>query len=508
MRRLQALFLILTTALAYGCVAGGGDEPTGSIDQVLSGPWVDPGGTCTDVSQGTVKDNHENCSWTCFKRCKGLSVNWSAKGVPTYPNQLWNQDGTPQDCQNDPACAKIQAECASAAPGQCTGLGGPRSPAYDFICVPTGSNGNPLCSAHGQPPLQTQTKREKSYGMRFDVVTFNGLCSSGLPLEKNGRAKCFACDEFNIFNQGPPHFITMPGDVHAPQVWAQGNALAAYVNSLTDLWGGKAGKLTQQERARKGPTTPGELMQSLSHLYACGVPAYIILNEISRSVWVKNPKKCPAGGPCMTYRQYVVHMAHNLRVFFGKHVIVASPFWYPINQGKHPALKANWAALGRNAYIAIEANELDGPNVYNHKDSYGDDGDPVTYCKVRYKMMLSAYHDFGIPYRKLMIVQNFSNTCNATAKKGQAGACCKAREKCAGPGPYGRFGISIAKWKKVVHARDVALKNLLVHGLSGRRFAGFLSYGWGGFWGKPHGKYINERHAIMNQYVDDWKSWK
>ncbi len=506
MRRLQVLLLILTTALAYGCVAGGGDEPTASIDQVLNGPWLDPG-VCTDVSGTVVKNSHESCTWTCFKRCRDLAVNWSADNVPTYPNQRWNRNGMPQDCQNDPACKQIQDQCATAAPGQCVGLGGPRAPAYDFICVPTGADGQSLCSgAQGQPQLQLQTGRRKSYGLRFDVVTFNGICSSGQTLSK-GRAKCFACDEFKIFNQGPPHFMTLPGDVHGPQVWGKGNKLAAYVNSLTDLWNGKAGKLTQQERARKGPTSAGELMESLSRVYACGVPAFIILNEISRSVWLTNPSKCTPGRPCTTYRNYVKQLVKHLQVDFGKKVIVASPYWYPINQAKIPKLKADWETLGRYGYIGIEANELDGLSVYTHKDMYGDEGDPVTFSKSRYKMMLSAYHDFGIPYRKLLIVQNFANTCNATAKSGQEGACCTGRVHCAKPGHFGRYGVSLAKWKIVVHARDVALKTLLVGGVGGHRFAGFLSYGWGGFWGVQHDTYMNQRHQIMKLYASDWKSW-
>lgn len=501
-RRLHGLLLILIAALFYGCVAGG-DGSLGSTDQVLSGPWLDTG-ACTNVTKSVVRDNHENCTWTCYKRCRSLSVNWSVDGVAGYPNQLWNTDGTPQDCKNDPACVKARQACAAAAPGQCAGFGGPRTPSYDWSCVPTGSSGTSLCTGPTGPEPQSQTGRQKSYGLRFDVVTFNGICSGAGDLVK-GRTKCFACDDLAIMNQGPPHFLTLPGDVHGPQVWKKGNALAAYVNDLTGLWKGTSGKLVAHDKA---PTTAAQLMASLSRLYTCGVPSFIILNEISRSAWRKNYKKCPAGRPCTTYRHYVVDLARRLRRYFGKHVIVASPFWYPIDQVKHPALKADWKALGKQASIAIEANELNGHSVWVHKDRYGDEGDPVSYSRARYKMMLRAYASFGIPYGKLMILQNFANTCNPTAKPKQPGACCSAgHEHCKKPGPFGRYGVPLAQWKKVVRARDAALKQLLVDGANGHRFAGVLSYGWGGYWGVPHDRYISERHDIMRLYENDWKTW-
>jgi hypothetical protein len=450
MRRL-ALLLALT-ALA-GCSAGV-DEPVGQTSQAVTCSADDSPVSCgNQLGQskgcalgvyrfdiGTLSRSCPStpytCTWTCFKKCKNMSEG----GVDV--NYSIDTGTCPQGSPNCPA----KAACVATAPTKCKNLGGSEAPGYDWSCVPDDTT-----------PGQ--------------------------------RTKCYPCDDFEILNNpGQPHFLGMSSDALANEVRANGNALAHYVNDLRGLWRGTFGK-PEDEQKQKGSTTAAQLIASAKEAYTCSLPKWIILNEISHGTWPKNK----------SYRHYVVQLAKALATQFQKSVIVASPFWNPVDQ---KAFKTDWKNLSKYAYIAVEANELDGQSVFHCSNNYQrractTQAERIAYALARYKASLHAYEAFGIPARRLMVVENFANTigardCNLVRQQHPSWHCNPADT-------FGRRDLSEADWKLVVEARDKGLRPVLGPG----GFSGFLSYGWGGF-DRPD--FISQRHVFMKQYVNDWKS--
>ena len=224
----------------------------------------------------------------------------------------------------------------------CTG----RACGSDGCSGDCGACGAPLaCTSRGQcvgsPP--------GPFAMRFDVATtqcgsidaactiggddYPRCCPSTVPGDP--KNKCFCDSDFDHVDRGPPHLVVVASDAHRGDIWAAGNAQAAYVNDLNDLYPGSDGGMKADAAMADAQTG-----------FPSGVPTWFVANEISTSLWPTDP----------VYRQYVRAFAARMKQTYGKSVIVASPFPAPADNG------SDWSALAGNAYVAVEV-QLTGKEV-------------------------------------------------------------------------------------------------------------------------------------------------
>lgn len=260
---------------------------------------------------------------------------------------------------------------------------------------------------------------------RFDIATLS--CSSGGSCT-GAEDKCFCQADFDVLNGGPSHFLGLGTDKQKPNVWAQGNFQAVYVDDLNTNW--EAG----------GAARAAAVMATATQNFTCGVPSWVIVNEISAGLWPSNA----------SYRDYVVAFAKSLHVDHGRTVVIAAPFDGPGANG------AWWSQLQQYAFVGAE--------VYLSGKEVNASGNSVAWCKAQYQSAINAYASVGVPKSRLFLFEHFGNS---AADKG-----------------WGRAGVSVAGWKNAISARAQAIGQL--------GFAGFVSYGWGG----------NEMHAPESDRLD------
>ena len=214
-------------------------------------------------------------------------------------------------------------------------------------------------------------------------------------------------------------FLAMGSDAHRSEVVAKGNSLAIYYNNLTVNIGssdgfGRADDI-QNTWINPNFTTYGQQ------------PTWIVLNEISGSLWPGDA----------TYRQWVKDCVFKLHVVYGHEVVIYAPFDHPGANG------ADWQYVSKYAYIAAE-NYLDGATINAH-------GNSISWCQSQYQITLDAYTGLGVPASRLILGEHFAQTVSGTG--------------------YGRSGVSYAGWDSALIARGHALQNI--------GFSGFISYAWG-----------------------------
>lgn len=273
------------------------------------------------------------------------------------------------------------------------------------------------CPTNGPPPGPANK--------RFDIATLS--CSSGGSCS-GAEDKCFCQQDFDVLNGVPSHFLGLGSDKQKPNVWDKGNFQAVYVDDLNTDW------------PSGGAARAAAVMAEAQQNFPCGVPSWVIVNEISASLWPSNA----------SYRDYVVAFAKSLHVDHGRSVVIAAPFDGPGANG------AWWSQLQQYAYVGAE--------VYLSGKEVNASGNSVAWCKQQYQNAIDAYASVGVPKSRLFLFEHFGNS---AADKG-----------------WGRAGVSVAGWKNAIHARAQAIGQL--------GFAGFVSYGWGG----------NEMHAPESDRLD------
>jgi hypothetical protein len=262
--------------------------------------------------------------------------------------------------------------------------------------------------------------------LRFDVATQLDAtamsndgdtthCASIVPADDKGHRKCLRGAELEALNykNARGHFVAMPTDSHRAQIHANGNALAGYINALNDDFGKKSGH-----------DAAVDALAAMKVAYNGKLPQYVIVNEISAGTWPANAE----------YRQYVVDFASTLAEA-GKTPIVAAPFDAPKSNAD------SWSALAKVGYVAAEI-QITGPEVV------ADAG----YAQRTLENSVSAYGHLGVAKSRLMFLDNYSNSTPGTE--------------------WGRSGVSLDDWKKVIVARTNAAAAV--------RFAGYVSYAWEG----------------------------
>ena len=225
-------------------------------------------------------------------------------------------------------------------------------------------------------------------------------------------------DELN-FPTTNGHYIAMGTDAHRLDLATNGNALAIYYNTFGDGY----------------PTNSGAQQAALIDQYAVSgftstgpKPNWIVLNELSASLWPNDA----------TYRAWARDVVHALKNTYGYNVILYAPFANP------GANASDWQAITADAYIGIE-NYLSGSAVKAN-------GFSVSWCQSQYQSSITSYTGLGVSRTKLMLGEEFTQSTAGT--------------------DYGRSGVSSNDWDTAILARNQAGQNV--------RFAGFLSYAWGG----------------------------
>jgi hypothetical protein len=166
--------------------------------------------------------------------------------------------------------------------------------------------------------------------LKFDIATFCCPCSVDSHI-------CQPQFDHLNFPSTNGHYIAMGSDAHRLELATNGNALAIYYNTFNDGY----------------PTNSGAQQAALINQYAISGftstgprPDWIILNEISSSLWQNNP----------TYRAWARDVVHALKSTYGYQVILYAPFANP------GANASDWQAIAADAYIGVE-NYLSGRGV-------------------------------------------------------------------------------------------------------------------------------------------------
>ena len=255
----------------------------------------------------------------------------------------------------------------------------------------------------------------RAFDFRFDVCTF---VESAEFSENHLRQAHF--DRLNFVSPNG-HQIMMGTDAHRPELNAAGNVLGVYHNSLTQVYTDSA----------HNPTVAADIYHQYAvtnHGNTGAVPQWISMNEISSSLWQNSAE----------YRGWLAATVARLHDFYGHEMIVFSPFSNPLNPDRAP----DWQAIASKAYIGVE-NFLSGEEVRAN-------GYSVTWAQNQYKVSLDSYMAKGVDPSRVMLTEYFAHTLAGTG--------------------YGRAGVPIDEWQRVINVRSDAIRNV--------GFAGFIGYAW------------------------------
>lgn len=245
---------------------------------------------------------------------------------------------------------------------------------------------------------------------RFDIVTFCCPCSPDDHLCQT------QFDHLNWVSTNG-HFLSMGSDTHRPEVNANGNFLAVYINDLNTGYGSVTGA-TRADQIHN---------QIVANYTSNGVtPTWVVLNEISAGLWPGT----------QAYRSWVIAVCSRLKNTYSHTVIVCAPFDGP---GQNDA---DWTSLSNSAYVGAECY-LSGQEV-------NASGNSVSWCQTQYQNCKNAYTAHGVPSTKLYLVEHFGQTVTNTG--------------------WGRSGCSYAGWDNAINARSTAAHNV--------GFPGFVSFAW------------------------------
>jgi autotransporter-associated beta strand protein len=250
----------------------------------------------------------------------------------------------------------------------------------------------------------------------------------------------FGQAQFDVLNYPSinGNYMMTSTDNHRPEMVANGNDLSEFYNFLQaryDAHATKDGSVSADEidayvttnSTKNGPK-----------------PSWLILNEISASLWPPN-----AGPPeDSTYRNWLLDCVTRLHEHYGYNVVTYSPFQ---TVGGNDA---SWQALSAVSYIGIECY-LSGTEVWN---SGATNSQRLAWAEGQYQASKNSYLNKGVDASRLFLGEDFANTSTTTSTGVAVG--------------WGRAGLaSAADWDTVIQLRQDAIRNV--------GFAGFLAYTWG-----------------------------
>ncbi len=285
-----------------------------------------------------------------------------------------------------------------------------------------------------------------AYDIHFDYTSFDNANTPGAHPH-------FGQAQFNVLNYPSinGNYMMTSTDNHRPEMVGAGNDLAQFYNNfLIDY-----NKTPKPTAAQEADTINAYAINNSTNNGS--KPKWLILNEISASLWQQNP-----GDPSLNpHRQWVIDCVTRLHDVYGFNVITYAPY-ATVGTGS-PNNGASWQALAEKSYIGVE-NYLSGPEVLAGGSSYAS---RVAWAQSQYQASINTYTAVGVDRSRLFLGEHFGNT---TAGNG-----------------FGRAGISAADWDTVIQVRQDAIYNV--------GFAGFLAYSWG-----SNTMGITEAEQIQHEY--------
>jgi murein DD-endopeptidase MepM/ murein hydrolase activator NlpD len=323
-----------------------------------------------------------------------------------------------------PAVPPVPTEPPGAAPnGASAAAGGaetPLAPPPKFDGAgPASTAATKAAPAVAAPPAAVAAT-PATLDRRFDVLWFGG----NHPLSE---------EVFDILRRGQSavgrgHYIALPSTRRRADVEAAGNAVAHYDNaSLASATRGAAGQGAWRQPGHLDAVVDSILAHRLQQAFTT---PWIFLNEISASVWGREPG----------YRRWVVALVQRLAEG-ALRPVVFSPF-----KGPTRGLD-EWRELGRLGFIAIEGY-LDSERIASLPPAQR-----ARHCRGEYEKMLEAYRRQGVRSERLFLTEHFGHT-----KRGMPG------------GPRGRWGLGGDEWADVIRARSEAAATL--------PFGGHVTFAW------------------------------
>ncbi|HEY3393729.1 MAG TPA: autotransporter-associated beta strand repeat-containing protein [Lacipirellulaceae bacterium] len=282
-----------------------------------------------------------------------------------------------------------------------------------------------------------------AYDLIFDYTSFDST---------------FGQAQFNVLNYPSinGHYMMTSTDNHRPEMVANGNALAEFYNNfLADY-----NKNPRPTAAQEADIIDAYTLRNSNRNGPR--PDWLILNEISPSLWQQSP-----GAPGLNaHRQWVIDCVTRLHDVYGYNVITYSPYQQLGTTANGPS----WQALAEKSYIAIEAY-LSGPEVMAGGTDYAA---RVAYAQGRYQTARNSYMAAGVHPSRIFVSEHFAN--NGTHLDNGTAVS------------WGRAGMpSASDWDQVIMIRQDAIFNV--------GFEGFLAYNWGG-----NGMGVTQAEQIQHEY--------
>jgi hypothetical protein len=285
-----------------------------------------------------------------------------------------------------------------------------------------------MCAAAAAVSLLGVCKGAAVYDVHFDYTSFDNPNTAGI-------SPHFGQAQFNVVNYASinGNYMMTSTDAHRPEMTANNNALAEFYNNfLADYNAQPAG----------GKDAIGEAdainSYTVNHSTSNGAkPSWLILNEISASLWPTNP-----GAPSLSvYRQWVVDCVTRLHDVYGYNIVTYAPFAAPSTQNA-----LSWQVLAAKSYIGVE-NYLSGAEAMAGGSDYNS---RLSWATAQYTASKTTYMANGVPFDHIFLGEDFANS---TAGNG-----------------FGRDGIAASDWDTVIQLRQDAIRAV--------GFPRFLAYGW------------------------------
>src|SRR5688500_2234374 len=262
----------------------------------------------------------------------------------------------------------------------------------------------------------------------------------------------FGQAQFDVLNYPSinGNYMMTSTDNHRAKMNANGNELAQFYNNFladynTQFRGGGLNAAAEADQINQYSVTN-------STKNGGPKPQWVILNEISGSVWQDGTQKG------IDYRNWVIDCVTRLRDVHGFTVVTYSPY-----ATVGTARAADWQRLAAKSYIGVE-NYLSGTEVMNGGADYAA---RVAWAQAQYQASKNTYTAAGVPFEKLFLGEHFASTVAGTG--------------------WGRSGIPASDWDAVLQIRQDAIRAV--------GFPGFLAYNHGG-----NGMGITQAEQIQHLY--------
>ncbi|HEX4412207.1 MAG TPA: autotransporter-associated beta strand repeat-containing protein [Lacipirellulaceae bacterium] len=286
--------------------------------------------------------------------------------------------------------------------------------------------------------------------LHFDYTSFDNVNSPG-------ASPHFGQAQFDVLNYPSinGNYMTTSTDNHRPEMVTNGNDLAQFYNNFLADYNSQS-HIGAVDAVAEADAINAYTVQNSTHNGA--KPSWLVLNEISSSLWQPNP-----GAPNLnSYRQWVVDCVTRLHDVYGYNLVTYAPFGTVGTSA--PNNGASWQAIAAKSYIGIESY-LSGAEVMQAGTTYDA---RLAWAQSQYQASKDTYSAVGVDPSRLFLGEIFTN--NAAGNS------------------FGRGGLSSsADWDTAIQIRQDAIYNV--------GFAGFLAYSWGG---NPLG--VSEAEQIEHEY--------